>query len=108
MMGIPSARQLRFQPRPLSGKIRIERPGAPAPQLQVGGYGQVTPGLPNKVRSSPALSAEQTGNIPGEGVFTVLDGPVCAEGLQWWQVNYNGLIGWTADGSGSEYWVEPY
>jgi uncharacterized protein YgiM (DUF1202 family) len=83
-------------------------PGAPAPQLQVGGYGRVTPGLPNKVRSSPSLSSEQTGNIPGEGVFTVLDGPVCADGLQWWQVNYNGLIGWTADGSGSEYWVEPY
>jgi len=26
----------------------------------------------------------------------------------WWQVNYNGLAGWTASGSGTEDWVVPY
>ena len=36
-------------------------------------------------------------------------GPVCAaDGRNWWQVNYNGIIGWTAEGSGTSYWLEPY
>lgn len=78
------------------------------PQLTVGGQGQVTPGLPNKVRSQAGSSAAQIGAIPGEGVFQVVGGPACAEGLWWWQVNYNGLIGWTANGDSSEYWVKPY
>jgi len=83
-------------------------PGAPVPQLTVGGQGQVTPGLPNKVRSSPGFSASQVGAIPGEGVFSVIGGPSCADGYNWWQVSYEGLTGWTADGDSSEYWVKPY
>jgi len=82
--------------------------GAPPPNLTVGGQGRVTPGLPNKVRSQPGTGAAQVGSIPGEGVFTVIGGPVCADGYLWWQISYNGLIGWTANGSGAEYWVEPY
>lgn len=82
--------------------------GVPPPRLTVGGQGRVTPGLPNKVRSAPTTSAAAIGSIPGEAVFTVIGGPRCADGYLWWQVNYNGLIGWTASGSGSEYWVEPY
>jgi len=81
--------------------------GAPPPRLTVGGSGQVTPGLPNKVRSAPASSAPQVGSIPGEGVFEVLSGPTCADGYYWWQVNYQGIVGWTAEGSASEYWVAP-
>ncbi|MBN1681043.1 MAG: SH3 domain-containing protein [Anaerolineae bacterium] len=83
-------------------------PGAPAPRLSVGQKGRVTPGLPNKIRSEPATSAPQVGAIPGEGVFTVIGGPRCADGYTWWQVSYTGIIGWTANGSSQEYWVEPY
>jgi uncharacterized protein YraI len=53
------------------------------------------------------MAAAQIGQIPGEGVFSVVGGPQCADGYRWWQVSYNGLVGWTASGSGSEYWVEP-
>ncbi|HMM30023.1 MAG TPA: SH3 domain-containing protein [Aggregatilineaceae bacterium] len=81
--------------------------GAPAPRLRAGATGQVTPGLPNKVRSAPASSAPQVGSIPGEGVFTVLSGPTCADGYHWWQVLYEGIVGWTAEGSAAEYWVAP-
>lgn len=81
--------------------------GAPAPRLRAGGSGQVTPGLPNKVRSAPASSAPQVGSIPGEGVFTVLSGPTCADGYNWWQVLYEGIVGWTAEGGAAEYWVAP-
>ncbi|MBC8099097.1 MAG: SH3 domain-containing protein, partial [Armatimonadetes bacterium] len=48
------------------------------------------------------------GEIPGEASFTVLEGPVCADGFNWWRVNYDGLEGWTVEGQGTEYWVEPF
>lgn len=81
--------------------------GALPVQLTVGGVGRVTPGLPNKMRSTPAMSGTAVGSIPGEGTFTVVSGPVCADGYTWWQVLYEGVTGWTAQGDGSEYWVEP-
>jgi uncharacterized protein YraI len=67
----------------------------------------VTPGIPNNLREGPGSSTKYVGEIPPGGVFTVLDGPRCASGIAWWQVNYNGLIGWTPEGQGTEYWVEP-
>ena len=81
--------------------------GAPPPRLSVGGRGRVTPGLPNKIRSAPSTGAPQTGSIPGEGVFSVLSGPRCVDGYLWWQVEYEGVTGWTANGGDGEYWVEP-
>jgi hypothetical protein len=48
------------------------------------------------------------GQIPSGGVFSVLEGPICdANGRAWWRVDYNGLLGWTVEGQGSEYYVEP-
>ncbi|MBN1678914.1 MAG: SH3 domain-containing protein [Anaerolineae bacterium] len=82
-------------------------PGAPAVRLAVGGQGRVTPGLPNKLRNVPSLSGGTIGSIPGEGVFSVVGGPRCADGFTWWQVTYNGITGWTASGDSSEYWIEP-
>jgi Tol biopolymer transport system component len=77
------------------------------PRLVIGGQGQVTPGEANNVRDIPARSGTKIGEIPAEAVFTVLDGPVCADEFHWWQVDYQGLIGWTVEGSGSDYFVEP-
>ncbi len=82
--------------------------GVPPARLTVGGQGRVTPGVPNKLRSAPSTSAEQIGAIPGGEVFNVVGGPQCADGYLWWQVTYNGQTGWTASGTGAEYWVEPY
>jgi hypothetical protein len=28
-------------------------------------------------------------------------------GLTWWQVDYNDTVGWTAEGQGNTYWLEP-
>jgi uncharacterized protein YraI len=78
-----------------------------APRLVVGRLGRVTGGLPNNVRSLPTASSTRIGQIPALGVFTVLGGPQCADGYYWWQVNYNGLVGWTVEGSTREYFVEP-
>ncbi|MEQ8676318.1 MAG: hypothetical protein RLP44_19140 [Aggregatilineales bacterium] len=76
-------------------------------RLQVGGVARVTPGDPNNVRASADRNSELIGQIPGEAAFQVLDGPVCADGFVWWQVDYAGLIGWTVEGSATAYWIEP-
>lgn len=84
------------------------------PRLSVGQQARITPGLPNVVRTEPgtnasgAVNSRVIGEIPGGGVFTVLNGPQCGtDGRLWWYVDYNGLVGWTAQGEGNEYWVEP-
>lgn len=84
-------------------------------RLMVGSLGRVTPGLPNAVRTAPGTQRSGSnsvviGYIPGGGVFTVQGGPQCAsDGRWWWYVNYNGLVGWTAEGEGyNTYWLEPW
>ncbi len=66
---------------------------------------------PNRVRLLPYLAARQVGLLqPGQWV-KLLAGPVCADGLVWWQVSATGLpngIGWTAEGDGKEYWLDPF
>lgn len=82
-------------------------PGALASRLVVGEQGRVGPGGANNVRSEAATSGQLLGQIPGGGAFIVLEGPVCGEGFAWWRVDYNGLTGWTAEGQGTDYWLEP-
>lgn len=82
-------------------------PGAPVTRLSVGGTGRVTPGEPNNFRAEPSTGAALIGKIPGGAWFTVIAGPVCADGLTYWQVDYEGTIGWTAEGRGNSYWLEP-
>jgi hypothetical protein len=83
-------------------------PGFLPSRLWVGGRGRVTPGDPNNLRLQPSLSSAWVGQIPGSGVFDVLGGPVCANYAAWWQVRYNGVVGWTMEGQYSTYWLEPY
>ena len=83
------------------------------PRLRIGQHGQITPGLPNVIRTAPGTTASGAnsvviGSIPALGIFEVLAGPECGlDGRYWWQVNYNGTIGWTAEGEGSLYWTLP-
>ncbi|MBN1963178.1 MAG: hypothetical protein JW910_00925, partial [Anaerolineae bacterium] len=78
------------------------------PRLTVDGAGRVLPGGPNNLRDS--VGGALTGQIPAGGSFLVLDGPVCDEGVAWWQVGFEGnpdLFGWTVEGVGGDYFVEP-
>jgi hypothetical protein len=72
---------------------------------------RVTPGTPNNLRDQPptgAVTSNVIGQIPGGAGFTIISGPQCgADGLMYWQVNYNGVIGWTAEGDQGVYWLEP-
>jgi hypothetical protein len=76
-------------------------------RLVVGALGRVSDDLPNNLRQEPDTSSQRLGQIPSGAEFDVLAGPICGENLAWWQVDYNGLIGWTAEGQGDEYWLAP-
>lgn len=78
------------------------------PRLSIGDEGRVTPGLPNILRERPTASGRYIADVPGEARFRVLDGPVCAEGYIWWQINYNNHIGWTIENFENEYVLEPF
>lgn len=77
------------------------------PRLTRGGQARVTPGLPNVLRERPTADSRYLGEVPGEGVFDVLDGPQCAEGYIWWYIQYNGQQGWTIENFETEYVLEP-
>jgi hypothetical protein len=80
------------------------------PRLAVGVRAQVEPGpgTANRIRALPQLDGDMLGAIPPGGRFSVLDGPRCADGYYWWQVQYGETLGWTAEGSPSsgDYWLE--
>jgi hypothetical protein len=74
----------------------------------VGELGRVTPGNSNNVRAEPKKTGKLLGKIPGGDSFEVLAGPECADGLNWWQVRYGDVEGWTVEAAGLDYWLEPY
>jgi formylglycine-generating enzyme required for sulfatase activity len=78
------------------------------PHLVQGAQGCVSDVAPNAILPNPESAAE-VGMIPPGGVFDVLEGPRCTQGTKtvWWRVDYQGIDGWTAEGSGSVYWLSP-
>lgn len=76
-------------------------------RLMMGEYGRVTPGISNNVRETPNRSGVKVGEIPGGATFLIYDGPVCSDGTAWWFVSYEDVIGYTAEGLGTEYFLEP-
>jgi len=95
-------------PSPTPSPNQLICPGFLPSRLQVGRNGRVMPGVANNLRSAPSTNSQILGQIPGGGVFTVVEGPSCdAAGIAWWRVTYQNLNGWTGEGQGSAYWVEP-
>ena len=102
--GVAPSGNLRLPPTP----VFTQCDGFLASRLQVGGRGAVTPGAANRLRSIPSTDGNVVGEIPGGGGFDVLEGPVCdPAGIAWWRVRYERLEGWTAEGLGDTYYVEP-
>lgn len=89
----------------------VTTPSCPiTPRLTVGEEARVTDenNIPNNVRSGPGLSNELIGEIPAGESFTVVSGPTCTADFTWWEVNYNGLVGWTVEGgTDGDYFLEP-
>lgn len=86
-------------------------PGSPSPaRVASGMQGVVEPGgVPNRVRAEPNIEAEVLTQMPPGAFFIIVGGPECGpdDQLRWWQVSYNGLVGWTAEGEGDEYYIAP-
>jgi uncharacterized protein YraI len=86
----------------------VQCPGFALSRLTPGGWGRVTPGLPNNLRAQASANSAWVGSIPGGAGFYVITGPVCGYNTAWWQVNYNGIVGWAMEGFGSTYWLQPW
>ncbi len=75
--------------------------------LTIGGRAWIIPEPPQAVNVRTNPNGNRTGQQlqPGEQ-FTVLDGPECANGISWWQVESDtGITGWIAEGT-DDYFVE--
>jgi hypothetical protein len=81
--------------------------GAPSLRLIIGGQARRIEGGGNWLRAEPYLQAAQIVEIPPGGVMAVTGEPVCEAGYVWWPVDYKGLTGWTVEGAGNNYWLEP-
>lgn len=77
------------------------------PRLAINMTGRVLPGSPNNVRSLPSTTGDWLGQIPARSEFTILLGPICDQNIIWWRVSYGNLVGWTGEGRGTDYWLEP-
>jgi len=81
-------------------------------RLKAGGYAKVSQDqpTPNRIRKGPDMGAEIIYRIdPGE-ILGVVEGPICTNGLIFWKVESTlipGGVGWTAEGDGKEYYLEP-
>jgi hypothetical protein len=118
--GIPTPRPTNT-PRPTSTPTITLTPD-PSPtsdcaagwsRLFIGGYASVTGDAdapPNRVRSAPSASAEIIALIYPQHIVLILEGPVCADGVVFWKVQSDAIPGgegWTAEGDGTVYWLEP-
>jgi von Hippel-Lindau disease tumor suppressor protein len=81
-------------------------------RLKAGSYAKVSQDqpAPNRVRQGPDTSAKIIYRIdPGE-LLRLMEGPICTNGLIFWKVESTlipGGVGWTAEGDGKEYYLEP-
>ncbi|MFP4322328.1 MAG: hypothetical protein ACLFTK_07735 [Anaerolineales bacterium] len=69
-------------------------------------------GVNNIIREDYGRSSTSTGvEMPPGASFTVVGGPECTgnpgERIVWWQVSYNGTVGWTAESLNDEYFLRP-
>ena len=86
--------------------------GIPETRMSVGMLGRVT--YRNNValilRSSPQIGKSTFTKNLAEGTrIRVIGGPICAEGYLWWKIRTReGAEGWSAEGTWSEYYMEPF
>ncbi len=82
---------------PTARPTQTAAPTAPV-TLGVGGTARVVNlnGAPLRAREAPGLSARVAARIPEGSLVTLRDGPVEADGYQWWSVEAEAGVGWVA------------
>lgn len=80
----------------------------PPPRLEPNSLGWILPGKRVNVRAAPSARAERLGEIVGGATVNVWEGPIEQDGYRWWKVDDRyGLVGWIAEGDGTEVWLVP-
>jgi len=75
------------------------------PRLNTGDIGKVITPDANNMRDRASTSGALIDSIPSEARFDVVSGAVCADGYYWYQIDFQGVLGWTAESGGGEYWI---
>lgn len=77
-------------------------------RLKPGMWAKTVAGFTINRRAEPDLQSERSGQIPNGDIVRVADGPRCADGYVWWLLNYDSMMGWTAEGDvkAGSYWLE--
>jgi hypothetical protein len=79
----------------------------PSQRVSIGSGARVVPSMENlNVRQTPYGAIVLT--LAGGDSFSVIGGPICEGDLYWWQIDYNGTIGWVAEATDNGYFIEPY
>ena len=88
--------------------IPITCAGAPTTRLSLNRQAEVVSRQTVRMRETPSLAGNLILNISRGEVVTTVDGPVCADEFIWWQIQLqDGTLGWIAEGSSTQYFVEP-
>jgi hypothetical protein len=59
-------------------------------------------GTPNRLRETPGRDGAYLGDITPGSRFPVVEGPACSDGIVWWRVAHEGVLGWTAESNVAE------
>lgn len=91
---------------PLTAQAQPACPGALPSRMTVNQPGKVIARNGVNARERPSAASARVMGLPEGSAFTVIDGPVCAEGIAWWEIRFEGRTGWVAEGSGGDYWLQ--
>jgi len=91
-------------------RMELFCPEPASTQLKAGGYAYVSTDPPltdNNVRSAPGINQDLIGSIASGKAVELLEGPVCNNSLQWWEVRVleTDLVGWTPEGDHEASWL---
>lgn len=81
--------------------------GSLPPRFSLGDAGRVLPGPANNLRARPTAESERLDRMPANAEFAVLGGPFCDGNYAWWNVFYDGRVGWTVESDRERYFIEP-
>jgi hypothetical protein len=93
---------------PSVSPVDVTCPKTKPSRLTVGIRAQVKAGAKVNFRESPT-KGKVIEKLTEGATFLPLDQPTCGQedGITWWKVNYNGKIGYVAEGHNDFYWLKP-
>jgi hypothetical protein len=64
-------------------------------------------GTERQIYADPSITSEKVTRIPVGTAITLLEGPVCEEGVLWWWIQFGDTSGWVIESGYGEYWIVP-